>query len=388
MKPQTISCDIGGLNFSYETGRLARQANGSVLAKVGDTVVLATAVMGNVRPNIDFFPLLVDYEERLYAAGKIKGSRWVKREGRATDEAILSGRVIDRTLRPLFPSGMRNDVQIVATIMSVDPEIDPDMVAVNAAAMALAISDIPFDGPVAAVRVGKIDGKLVVNPTKQQMETSTMDLIVSGTGEHIMMVEAGAKFVTEDEIIEGVAFAQSFLKTITELQNEFAKQLGTKKAEVKLAEIDTKIKEGVANLLTDEKIDKALYVPSKAERESNEDKLYEEAIETVKASLEEVTEKTEKDIREAVNYRLKKYQQKQILDNERRVDGRKLTETRVITCEVGVLPRTHGSALFTRGETQALTTVTLGSKGDEQILDGVEDPTEGRSKRYMHHIIF
>src|SRR3989338_631866 len=203
MEVQKISVPVGIAEFSFETGRMALQANSAVLARLGDTVVLATVVMSNrIREGIDYFPLLVDYEERLYAAGKIKGSRWVKREGRATDDAILKGRVIDRSLRPMFPEGMRNDVQVVATVLSIDGVNEPDVLAVNAASMALAISGIPYDGPVAGVRVGKVEGQYIVNPTYEQQEKSTMDLIVCGTGEHIIIVEAGAKLVTEEEIVE------------------------------------------------------------------------------------------------------------------------------------------------------------------------------------------
>jgi polyribonucleotide nucleotidyltransferase len=212
MDSKQISCQVGEGQIVFETGKLHTQANGSVTARLGDTVVLATAVMSKAaRPNIDFFPLLVDYEERLYAAGKIKGSRWIKREGRATDDAILKGRVVDRTLRPMFPEGMRNDVQIVATVLSIDGVNEPDMLAVNAASMALAISDIPYDGPVASVRVGKIEGQYVVNPTHEQQEKSIMDLVVCGTGEHVIMVEMGAKLVSEAEIVEAVKFAQKHL---------------------------------------------------------------------------------------------------------------------------------------------------------------------------------
>ena len=205
MESKKISCKIGDAEFIFETGKLAGQADGAVLARLGDTVVLATAMMSKgKREGIDFFPIMVDYEERLYAAGKIKGSRWIKREGRATDDAILKGRVIDRTLRPMFPEGMRNDVQIITTILSIDGVNEPDMVAVNAASMALAISRIPYDGPVAGVRVGKIDGQYVINPTHEQQAKSLMDLIVCGTGDHIIMVEMGAKLVSESDILEGI----------------------------------------------------------------------------------------------------------------------------------------------------------------------------------------
>jgi polyribonucleotide nucleotidyltransferase len=390
MEPKSISVSIDGQEISFEAGQLAQQANGSVLARLGDTVVLATAVLRkDPREGMDFFPLLVDYEERLYAAGKIKGSRWVKREGRATDDAILTGRVIDRTLRPMFPEGMRNDVQVVATVLSIDGEHDPDMVAVNAASMALAISDIPFDGPVAAVRIGKINGQYVVDPTIEQRDASSMDLVVCGTAEHIIMVEAGALIVTEQEIIEGVKFAQQYLKELCRVQTEFQAQIGKSKITPVIHEVHPEVLAAVKAFLTPEKIDAAVYVPSKAERDINIGNLGIEALAHVESTLGEVENvNLKKETADAVDKVLKKYQQKQILDNERRVDGRKLDETRKISAEVGVLPRTHGSALFTRGETQVLTTVTLGSKGDEQILDSMEDPMEGRSKRYIHHYNF
>lgn len=390
MESQKISVEVGGKEISFETGKLAGQADGAVLARVGDTVVLATAVLGkSAREGIDYFPLLVDYEERLYAAGKIKGSRWIKREGRATDEAILKGRVIDRTLRPMFPDGMRNDVQVIATVLSIDGENEPDMLAVNAASMALHISRIPFDGPVAAVRVGKLEGTYVLNPTSEQMEKSTMDLVVCGTAEHVIMVEMGAILVKEEEIVEGIEFAQKYLAELCGVQEKFRKQLGKEKVEPLMEASTPEVMEKVQEILTSEKIDQAIYVKGKEEREANISKLTEEVVAEVEkqlAGLEGVSVK--KEAVKFVDKLLKKYQQKQILEKERRVDGRSLTETRPISCEVGVLPRTHGSALFIRGETQALTTVTLGSKGDEQTLDGMEDPAEGRTKRYIHHYNF
>src|SRR4051812_9108624 len=232
MDSKTIIATVGNGEIKFETGKLAAQANGAVVGRLGDTVVLAVAVLkGDPREGIDYFPLLVDYEEKLYAAGKIKGSRWVKREGRPTDEAILTGRVIDRSLRPLFPDGMRNDVQVVATVLSIDGENEPDMIAVNAASMALQISEIPFDGPVGAVRIGKVDGQFVANPNKEQREQSTMDLIVCGTADHIIMVEAGAKLVPEEDIVEGIKVAQVSLKALAEVQDKFQKQVGKPKTE-------------------------------------------------------------------------------------------------------------------------------------------------------------
>lgn len=384
---KTVSCKIGEGTLSFETGRLAAQADGAVVGRLGDTVVLVTAVMGKeIREGIDFFPLLVDYEERLYAAGKIKGSRWVKREGRASDEAILKGRVIDRSLRPLFPDGMRNDVQIIATVLSVDGVNEPDMVAVNAASCALTVSQIPFGGPVAGLRVGKVNGQYIINPTNQQQEESQMDLIVCGTADHIIMVEAGAKLVTEEEIIEAVKFAQSYLKDLIECQKELAKQVGKQKVEPVIAKPQEAVFKKVEEILTAEKIEAVLYVKEKEDREKNIQNLKQELVEATKAAFGELAGvNLEQETVGAMDKILKSYTQRQILQKERRVDGRRLDETRPITCEVSVLPRTHGSALFSRGETQVLTTVTLGSPGDEQTLDGMEDPTEGRAKRYIHH---
>ncbi len=404
MDVKKISSKIGDKEVQFETGRMAKQANASVLARTGDTVVLATAVMSpNPRDGMDFFPLLVDYEERLYAAGKIKGSRWVKREGRASEEAILSGRVIDRSIRPMFPEGMRNDVQVVATILSIDGENEADILAVNAASAALAISDIPFGGPIAAVRVGKIGGEYILNPSRAQLETSALDLIVSGTGERIVMVEAGANIIPEEDMIGGLDFARKYLGELCKLQNDFAKEAGKPKSEIVRVEINKVIFEKVSALAGREKIEAVLYVADKDQREQNTKKFEDEIYEALKSEFlkgandgtkapsaidaSELLEEKElkKEVAESLDKLMKKVLQKNILEHERRVDGRKLDETRKVACEVGVLPRTHGSALFTRGETQVLTTVTLGSKGDEQLLDGMEDPEAGTPKRYIHH---
>ncbi|MDB4939950.1 MAG: polyribonucleotide nucleotidyltransferase [Candidatus Doudnabacteria bacterium] len=399
-----VSAQIGSQEIIFETGKLAKQANAAVVARQGDTVVLATAVLGRKREGMDYFPLLVDYEERLYAAGKIKGSRWVKREGRATDDAILTGRVIDRSIRPLFPDGMRNDVQVVVTVLSIDGENQPDMLSANAASAALNMSDIPFDGPISVVRVGKIDGAFVLNPTHEAMKTAQMDLIVSGTAEHVLMVEAGAQLVSEADIVGGIKFAQKYLGELCDLQNKLREAAGLEKAVVDRIEINPEILEKVKAYATEEKMTAALYVPVKDQRDNNVKDLQEETVKAITAQyisehkdivpgvedaavlLEEAQIK--KEVMAALDKIMKKFMQKNILDNERRVDGRKLDETRNVTCEVGILPRTHGSALFTRGDTQVLTTLTLGSKGDEQLLDGMEDPGDGTSKRYIHHYNF
>jgi polyribonucleotide nucleotidyltransferase len=286
----------------------------------------------------------------------------------------------------MFQGNMRNDVQVIVTVLCIDGVHEPDVLAVNAASAALHISKIPFDGPVASVRVGKLDNQYVVNPTNEQQEKSSLDLIVCGTSEHIIMVEAGAKLVAEEEIVEAIKFAQKYLGQLCRLQEDFRKEAGKEKVPPILEIPDEQVLAKVKEFLTGDKIEKAVYVPDKERREQNIRNLKNEVLLALRDSLGKLPYvDIDKEGLNIIDEILKKYQQRQILDKERRVDGRKLDETRPVTCEVGVLPRTHGSALFTRGETQGLTTVTLGSKGDEQILDSMEDPMEGRSKRYIHH---
>jgi len=371
-----------------ETGTLAQQANGSILARLGDTVVLATATMSKqVREGMSYFPLLVDYEERLYASGKIKGSRFIKREGRATDDAILTGRLIDRSLRPLFPDGMRNDVQVVVTILSVDEVNDPDVLAINAASAALQVSDIPFEGPIAGVRVGRVDGKLVINPTYEEKVKSDLDLVVSGTGTSVMMVEAGAKQVTEDDMIEALKFAMAPLAELVKLQDDLKAQVGLAKIEPVIVAAHTDVLKAVMDRKGE--IEEALYGTfPKHEREARLDA----AMGKMSTELAEKF-KDNADINFKLSFTLawekavKKVMRENILEKDRRIDLRPLDKTRPVSCQVGVLPRTHGSALFNRGETQILTTVTLGSSGDAQILDGMEDFVE-TTKRYFHHYNF
>jgi polyribonucleotide nucleotidyltransferase len=389
MKSGKIESTLSGKGISLETGLLAQQTNGAVLARLGDTVVLATAVMSKtVREGMDYFPLLVDYEERLYAAGKIKGSRFIKREGRATDEAVLSGRLIDRTIRPLFPEGMRNDVQVVATIFSVDEVNDPDTLAINAASAALLISDIPFDGPVAAVRVGRLNNQFIINPSYEDRKSGDLDIVVSGTGEHIMMVESGAKQITEEDMLAAIKLAMPELGNLIKLQKDLQSQVGIEKAQVTyllpdervLAEVDTKFYG---------KIEAALIGDfPKDQREKQLASLIEEIHKhTTEAfkNIEGLSAKSHTEL--ALEKVIQKVVRTNILEKDRRADLRPLDKTRPVSCKVGVLPRTHGSALFNRGETQVLTTVTLGSQGDAQILDGMED-FEETTKRYMHHYNF
>lgn len=390
MERAKVNKEIAGKQISLESGVLALQANGSVIGRLGDTVVLATAVMSkNVREGMDYFPLLVDYEERLYAAGKIKGSRFIKREGRATDEAILSGRLIDRSLRPLFPDGMRNDVQVVATILSVDEQNDPDILAINAASAALAASDIPFEGPIAAVRVGRIDGKFVLNPNYDERKNGDLDLVVSGTDKHIMMVEAGAKQISEADMVAAIKFAQEYLAQMYSLQNELISKIKLPKTDVTYvlphADVMAEVEQSIY------KLEKALYGTfDKATREKQVETVKDELVKQVVEKFKDSTEFDPKShAKMAFDKLMKKLIRKNILDADKRVDLRPLNETRKVSCEVGVLPRTHGSALFNRGETQILTTVTLGSAGDAQILDGMEDfGVDGTTKRYIHHYNF
>ncbi len=390
MNKGKIEQDLAGKRISFETGSLAMQANGSVLARLGDTVVLVTATMSKtVREGMDYFPLLVDYEERLYAAGKIKGSRFIKREGRATDEAVLSGRLIDRSLRPLFPDGMRNDVQVVATILSVDEVNDPDILAINAASIALTASDIPFTGPISAIRVGRVGGEFVINPDYKQREDGDLDLVVSGTHEHIMMVEAGAKQISEADMVAAIKFAQTYLTQLHQLQTEFIKQIAIPKTEVVYILPDKAVYEEVEKSMG--KLEQAMYGTfDKATREKQIDQVKAEIVATTVEKFKDSTEfDATKHAKMAFEKLLKKTIRKNILENEKRVDMRALNVTRPVSCAVGVLPRTHGSALFNRGETQILTTVTLGSAGDAQILDGMEDfGVDGTTKRYIHHYNF
>jgi polyribonucleotide nucleotidyltransferase len=390
-KTGKVEADLAGKKFSLESGFLAKQANGSVVVTLGETVVLVTAVMGkNIREGMEYFPLLVDYEERLYASGKIKGSRFIKREGKATDEAILSGRLIDRSIRPLFPDGMRNDVQVVATTLSLDEVNDPDILAINAASTALGISHIPFEGPVAAVRVGRRNGEFLINPSYEDRKLGDLDLVVSGTADHIMMVEAGAKQITEADMVAAIKFAQKYLGQLIELQNDLIKQVGVPKAEVTLVLPDETILAEVKELAWD-RFNTEMY--GKFDKDEREARIAKIIYEVMTAMLEKYKDNTELNVKSHVKLALEKIMKKvirqNILEKDRRVDERPLNVTREVSCKVGVLPRTHGSALFNRGETQILTTVTLGSSGDAQILDGMEDfSVEGTTKRYIHHYNF
>ncbi len=371
---------IGGRIMSIETGRVAEQASGAVLVRYGDTIILATVVGSDEpREGIDFFPLTVDVEERMYAAGKIPGG-FFKREGRATEHAILSCRLADRPLRPLFPKGYRNDVQIVITVLSIDQENDYDILSIIGASAALSVSDIPFYGPVGAVRVGYIDNQFVVNPTESQLQQSLLDLVIAGTVDAVMMVEAGAKELPEALMLEAVRFGHEALQDIIKMQEKLAQAVNRAKRPFTPPPVDEELQNKVAEFVRP-RFEVALNHADKTARTAALSVVQEELVTQLGTEYPERL----KDIITFYEKELKSYVRNQILDHKMRVDGRDLKTVRPISCEVGLLPRTHGSGLFTRGQTQVLSVVTLGSPGDEKVPDGLE---MGESKRFIHHYNF
>ena len=374
---RTFSREIGGKTLTIEHGRVANLAGGAVMLRYGDTVVLCTATMArHPRPGMDFFPLTIDFEEKMYAAGRIPGS-FFRREGRPSSEAILSARLTDRPLRPLFPKGMRNEVQVVITVMAVDKENDPDVLGTVGASTALSISDIPFAGPVSSVRVGYVDGQYVVNPTFAQLDESLIDIVVAGTKNAIMMVEAGANEAPEEIILGAMEFAQQQNQILIELQEEIIAALRPVKWEFVPAVLPEDLKKLVFDDLAGN-VEEFLAL-AKDERQG--------ALDEHKARLVEKfgAEYTEKAVGEALDAFVKKTVRESILQNDRRPDGRDHKTIRPITCEVGVLPRVHGTGLFTRGQTQVLSVTTLGGVGDAQRLDTLS-PVD--SKRFLHHYNF
>jgi polyribonucleotide nucleotidyltransferase len=385
MQEKKWALQLGGRELSIETGTLAKQASGSVTARYGDTVVLATAVMSKEMSKITgYFPLMVDYEERYYAAGKIKGSRFIKREGRPSDDAVLSGRAVDRTVRPLFDSRMRNEVQVIVTTLSYDGENDPDLVAMIAASAALTLSDIPWNGPIGSVRVGLQDGQLVLNPTTEERKTSALDLLVSGTKEKINMIEAGAQEVTEERIGAALEFGFEAIRKIALFLEDIRQEAGKEKRAAALLqgpdEFEADIREFMANLGLAE----ALYLRPKQAMESK--------VADIRAQVEAYAKEKypdQKYLAELLSILVDEVSDEavhmNILEKGIRPDGREVTEIRKITCDVGILPRTHGTGLFTRGETQALTVTTLGAPGDQMVVDTMETDEK---KHYMHFYNF
>lgn len=388
------SLPLGGRELIIETGRLAKQANGAAFMRYGDTVVLVAATSSpEPREGIDFFPLTVDYEERLYAVGKIPGG-FIKREGRPSEKAILSSRLIDRPVRPLFPKGYRNDVHIVATVMSVDQDNPPDVTAINGASAAMAVSDIPFLGPIGAVIVGRVDGKFVINPTLAQAEVSDMHVTVAGTKDAVIMVEAGAKEVPESVVLEAIMYGHEEIKKIVAFLEAFreealAMELAKPKQEPKLYQADSEVVAAVREYAYSkfEAVAKAS-IDNRYSKKVREDAFKQLKTEVKTYFAENVyAENPEKlkDVSDTLSGLEKEIMRKFITVDKVRIDGRALEEVRPITCEVSALPRTHGSGLFTRGQTQILSVCTLGAVGDEQILDGLGVEA---SKRYMHHYNF
>src|SRR2546421_744063 len=373
---------INGKPLTFETGKYAKQAGGAATVQYGDTVVFAAATVAKtIRTGIDFFPLTVDFEERLYAAGNIPG--WIpRREGRPSEEGILTARLTDRPIRPLFPKGFRNDVQIIVSAWSADQENDYDVLAVNAASAALTVSNAPFEGPIGCVRVGTVDGELTLNPTIQQMQESKLDLIVAGTRDSIMMMEAGAHEVTEDFLIQALALAQEGIKKLCDAQMDLQRASGKPKMEF-ITVVPDPARLGAVTSFLSQRLRAKLRNPDKAQREAGLDELKLEAVaqfatgENAPLTLEEVSAVYEELLEEEFR--------KAVTEENLRPDGRGTKDIRQLSIEVGVLPRTHGSAVFTRGQTQVLSVATLGPGGDEQIIDTLS-PVD--TKRYMHHYNF
>ena len=375
------SIDWAGRKLTVEIGQLAKQANGAVLVRYGDSAVLSTATASKEPKNVDFFPLTVNYEEKLYAVGKIPGG-FIKREGRPSEKAILASRLIDRPIRPMFPDGFRNDVQCISMVMSVEQDCSSEMAAMLGSSLALTVSDIPFGGPIAGVVVGRIDGQFVINPTVEQMERSDIDLTVAGNKDAINMVEAGAKEVPEETMLEAIMFGHEEIKKLISFQEKIAAEIGKEKMEVKLYQVDVELETEVKSLCLAE-LNKAVQVQEKHARE--------DAITEVKNSVlahygEQAADDDKlKNVKEILSKLVKEEVRRLITEEKVRPDGRNPDEIRPLSSEVGMLPRTHGSGLFTRGQTQALSICTLGALGDVQILDGLG--TE-ESKRFMHHYNF
>jgi len=378
---QIFSMDWAGRELSVEIGQLAKHANGAVLVRYGDTAVLSTATASKEPKNLDFFPLTVNYEERLYAVGKIPGG-FIKREGRPSEKAILASRLIDRPIRPLFADGFRNDVQVISIVMSVDQNCPSEMAAMLGSSLALSVSDIPFEGPIAGVIVGRVDGKFVINPTVEEMEKSDMHLTVAGTKDAINMVEAGANEIPEEVMLEAIMFGHDEIKRLIAFQEEVAAKVGKEKMEIKLFELDSEIEAEVRGLCEKDMIS-AIQVQEKHARE--------DAIKVVKDRVlakyeeEEADEDKLKQVKQILDKIVKGEVRRLITEEKVRPDGRGVDEIRPLSSEVGILPRTHGSGLFTRGQTQALSICTLGAMGDVQILDGLGLEEE---KRFMHHYNF
>ncbi|WP_341284439.1 polyribonucleotide nucleotidyltransferase [Priestia megaterium] len=378
---RVFSVDLAGRKLEVEVGQLAKQANGAALIRYGDTVVLSTATASKEPKNVDFFPLTVNYEERLYAVGKIPGG-FIKREGRPSEKAILASRLIDRPIRPLFADGFRNEVQVVSVVMSVDQNCSSEIAAMFGSSLALSVSDIPFEGPIAGVIVGRVDNEFVVNPTVDELEKSDIHLTVAGTKDAINMVEAGADEVPEEVMLEAIMFGHEQIKKLIAFQEEIVAAVGKEKVEVELYTVDADLERQVREIAEGD-MNRAVQVQEKHAREN--------AIKEVKSAVaakfeeQDVEEEVLNQVNEILSKLVKSEVRRLITEEKVRPDGRSIDEIRPLSSETNLLPRTHGSGLFTRGQTQALSICTLGALGDVQILDGL---SVEESKRFMHHYNF
>ena len=386
MAKQVFSLDFNGRNLSVEVGELAKQANGAVLVRYGDTAVLSTACMSNVAKDSDFFPLTVSFEEKLYSVGKIPGG-FLRREGRPSEHATLTARLIDRPIRPLFAEGFRNEVQVVNTVLSVDNDCSPEMAAMLGASLALSISSIPFEGPIAGVIVGCVDGQLVCNPTVAQSDVSTLSLTVAGKADAIMMVEAGAQQVSEELMLDALAFGQENIKKLCQFEDEIIKAVGKEKVEIVLYEVPAELKQEIYDFVFD-RLKAAVSTEEKQARDEAIDSLTNETVahfEEKEYESESAKTKTIKMVNEVCTQIVADEVRRLIVEDKIRPDGRACDEIRPLDAQIDLLPRVHGSGLFTRGQTQVLSATTLGALGDNQIID---DLTEIEEKRFMHHYNF
>ncbi len=387
MEVKTYKEDFAGKPLLVELGKLAGQANGSCVVQYGETTVLITATMSAHTKDVDYFPLTLDYEEKYYAAGKIKGSKWIKRETRPSEEAILAARLIDRSLRPRFDHNIRNEVQVVATILTFDGINDPDMPALFGASLALMISDIPFNGPVVACRVGRVDGKLIFNPTYQERPLSDFDIVVAGTENKINMIETGAKIIPEKDIVEAVAKGFKEMQHLIKIQKKIAGDIAKEKKQLSVSVRD----EVLAKMVSDfsmPKLEQVLYTPHKHEYVTGLHRISDELVEHIKSQYVGNPD-LDKKIKESLvifEEEIDRIVHKNILGSEKRPDGRKIDQLREISAEVGILPHSHGTGLFNRGTTQALSSLTLAAPGMEQWIETME--IELTKKRFMHHYVF
>ena len=376
---EQFQMDLAGRTLTIETGELAKQAGGAVMVGYGDTRVLVTATGSKEAKDIDFFPLTVDYEEKMYAVGRLPGG-FIKREARPPESAILNSRLIDRPIRPLFDKGVRNEVHVVATVMSVDQDCDPAVCGMIGASAALSISDVPWNGPIAGVRMGRINGEFVVNPTKAQLEETDLNIVVAGTKDAILMVEGGAEEVPEDIILEVIMTAHEEIKKIVAFQEDMTAKVGKEKRVFESKDVPAEIADAVRAYGHD-KLDAAVRCADKQQRDAQESEVRADVL----AHFEEIYPDNMGDVNKAFDAMIKEIVRHMITVEKIRPDGRKLDEVRPISCRTGVLPRTHGSGLFTRGQTQVLNVATVAPLSETQTIDGIGIETE---KRYIHHYNF